>query len=1049
MHHSSERGFFVPSCRLRPKRRPAAGKPLACLLALGGALATGTALGQAAADQGAATNQNQLQEVVVTGSRIPVPANIGATSPITTVNNQAILLAGQTDTTQILNQLPQNIIAANADFGNNTNALTSSGGTATADLRGLGPQRTLVLVDGKRLFFGDPNPENPNPAADLDQIPAIMIDHVDVVTGGASAVYGSDAIGGVINFITKKNFQGIEIDGQYGFYDHNNGQTGIQNLDSSIQAAVGPTNPTFTAPSGSTRGGYNRDLSILLGTNTADGNGNITAYFAYHNQAPVTAGQRDFSHCQLVDNSTNDGFDCIGTTNSNYFQPENNPANPNNKSKYNVVGNQFVPFGYVGASPPWEYNPNPFVYIQRQDERWNTGFNAHIDLNDHIKPYLVGAFMDDRTTEIVGPSAAFRQSYPFTADNYYRVNCSNPLLSSQEQTILGCTPAEISADAANPGSVLAAFNMGRRNIEGGGRVAFYDHTNYRIALGAQGDFLGAWSYDAYGQYYYTQLFNSNTNYLNYASIGQALIATGTATNPTCTVSAGGCVPWNIFTQGGVTPAQLAYLQSPGTGYGTDSEGIAHIDITGELGQYGLISPFAHDGVAMNIGAEHRGDTYDFSPDAVEAAGDLSGFAGAVVAIHAADSVDEGFLELRAPLMQDRPWAHELDADVGYRYSSYSLAGKTNTYKFEVQYAPTSDFRLRYSYDRAVRAPNLFELFSPQSYGQTSVVAGDPCSGSSPTASLAACERTGVTPGQYGSIPDCVSAQCGQVIGGNPKLKPEEADTYSIGITLTPSSMRNFIASVDYWHIAQFGLVGSVPANILFNDCINSGTPFDCSQIVRNPVTGSLTGATVAGGGYILQTDINTGSGLTSGVDVQMTYRRPLGAFGSVTATLNGTYLEHSISTPYPGAQSYDCAGLFGASCNANSVNPRWRHTLRLDWDTPWDKLLLSVNWRFIGETHYDNNSVNPVLQFAESANYFEGFAGYDSVNARIPNYSYFDFAAIWPAWRGFELRAGINNAFDKDPPILSSEIVGTGSANAYPTYDLLGRQVFVAFSAKF
>jgi iron complex outermembrane recepter protein len=1025
-----------------PKRRTAKPGFVGALIAAT-VIAGGAAWAQQpAADQPElAPNGPTLQEVVVTGSRIPVPANMSATSPITAISNQEVLQEGHVDTTDIINQLPQNVISSGADLGNGQNPLSAAGGIATADLRGLGPQRTLVLVDGKRLYNGDPNSENPNPAADLDQIPAIMIERVDVVTGGASAVYGSDAVAGVVNFIMKKNFQGIQIDGQYGFFDHQNGNTAIQALDAGTQAEIGPSTPPFTAPGGSVQDGYKRDLSVLLGTNMADGNGNITGYFTWHHQDPIGDGTRDFSHCQLVSNG--DGtFACIGTSNANYFSPFNGP---NAGNEYSVSGTSFVPWGTPGTVPPFEFNPQPYEFMQREDTRWNAGFNAHVTVNSYVNPYMTATFMDDRTDEVVGPSAAFKNSYPYTADNLYRINCTNPLLSAQEQATL-CSPAMVTADEASPGTNpagLAVVNIGRRNVEGGGRLAYYDHTNYRIAVGSTGDLLPGVSYDAYGQYYYTELFNSNTNYLNYINMGQALLATGGAAAPTCTVTTGGCVPWNIFTQGGVTAAQLAYLDSPGTGYGTDSESIAHIDFTALLGQYGITSPLATDGVGVNLGAEHRGDTYDFTPDAVEASGALSGFSGAVSPIHAAENIDEGFIEVRAPLIQDRPWVQDLDIDLGDRYSNYSVSGATHTYKFEVQYAPLRDVRLRYSYDRAVRAPNLFELYSPQSYGQTSVVGTDPCAGATPSLSLATCERTGaVVATTYGAIPQCVADQCGQVISGSPKLRPEQADTYSIGVTLTPSAIPNLYASIDYWHIAQFGLVGVIPANIILDQCLATGANSYCSQIVRNPVTGALTGATVAGGGYVLQTDINTGTGLTSGIDVQTTYRLGLGAFGSLTGILNGTYLEHSISTPFPGSGSYDCAGLFGASCNTNSVNPRWRHTLRLNWDTPWQKLLISANWRFIGAADFDNNSNNPLLHFAE-----EG--AYDYTQPRIANYSYFDFSVIWPFWRDASLRAGLNNAFDKDPPIIGTEVTGTGTPNTYPTYDMLGREFFLAISAKF
>jgi iron complex outermembrane receptor protein len=983
-------------------------------------------------------NNAQMMEVVITGSRIPVPANISATSPTTTVSLQDIHLQGQTDTIEVLNALPQNIITSAADLGNNSNPLTSAGGVATADLRGLGPQRTLVLVDGRRLGLGDPYTQNPNPAPDLDQIPSAMIERIDVVTGGASAVYGSDATAGVVNFIMKKSFQGIQIDGQFGAFMHDNKNAGIQGIDDAHAVATG--NPAFNAPSGTSTFGDRRDLSVLMGTNIAEGTGNITAYFTYHNQEPVAGNKLDYSSCGLLQPGLFTGgplnsFGCFGSSNSNVFIVNGNP--------YSVVGHQFLPFPQTGSVPPSDFNSNTYEYQQRQDERYNAGFLAHLDVNEYVKPYLEFSFMNDRTTEVVGPSALFQTSYPFTPDQFYRVNCTNPLLSAQQQAIL-CTPAMIAADAANPGTAagLATLDIGRRNVEGGGRISYYEHTNFRVVLGAKGDLLDGVSYDAYGQFYYTSLFNSQQNYLNYSNVGQALIATGTAANPVCVNPVGGCVPYNIFTQGGVTAAQLKYLDSPGTGYGNNSEGIAHVDFTSDLGKWGVASPMAHDGLGVNLGAEHRYETLVFTPDAVEAAGDLAGFSGAVVATNSAYDVNEGFIEVRAPLVQDKPLVHDLNADVGYRYSSYSTVGATNTYKFEVQYAPLSDFRLRYSYDRAVRAPNLIELYNPASYGQQSAIGFDPCAGPTPSATLVQCQHTGVTPAQYGTVPQCIAGQCGQVISGNPALKPEQADTYSIGITLTPTALPNFSASIDYWHIAFFDLVGPYPLAFTFNQCLTAGTPVFCSQIVRNAVTGALTGATVAGGGYVLQEDFNLGSSIQSGIDVQASYRMDAGRLGSVTANLNGSYLEHATTTPVPGGPTYDCAGLFGPDCSTNAVNPRWRHTLRVNWQTPWSNLLLSTNWRFIGATSMDNNSNNPYLHFAE-------LGAYAIIDGRIPNYSYLDLAAVWPVWHGFELRVGANNVLDKSPPIIDYAISGTGGPNSYPTYDLLGRELFAAFTAKF
>jgi iron complex outermembrane recepter protein len=1004
-----------------------------------------------------------LQEVVVTGSRIPVPANISATSPTTVVSSQEIQLQGHTDITDVINSLPQNIIGTNADFGNTSSPLTSTGGFSTIDLRGLGPQRTLVLVNGRRLGAGDPSTTNQYVAPDIDQIPAPLIERVDVVTGGASATYGSDAIAGVVNFILKKDFQGVQIDGQYGFDQHDQHNSYVQGLLSHDDPVTGFT--AVTPPTGSVRDGYKHDLSMIMGTNFADGNGNVTGYFVYHDQQPVAASARDFSACQLY--STPDftgvtpfkGVDCYGSSNSNRFTPET-PGVPGHGIRYIVVGNQFLPWPQPGASPPAVYDFNEFEYLQRQDKRYQAGFLAHDDINDHVKPYMEFGWMDDRSTAVVAPSGLFIAGYPFTPDNNELVNCSNPLLSAQQRSLI-CTPAQIAGDTANPGSKgnSADVSIARRNIEGGGRTSIYEHQNFRLVVGTKGDVIDAWTYDLYSSYYYVETFQANDNYLSYANAGNALqVTTGTgptgASVPVC-ISGGQCVPWNIFKTGGVTQAALNYLDVPGTAQGNNTEQIEHIDLTGDLGKYGIKSSLANDGVAVNVGGEHRMDSVTFNPDGAELAGDLSGFSGAVVPINAHYDINEAFAELRAPIAHDVPGAYDLVVDTGYRYSDYNTTGTTNTYKFEVQYAPVQDARMRFSFDRAVRAPNLIELYLAPSYGQEDVFTTDPCAGK-PTASQAQCANTHVTAAQYAvnsatginNITQCVSGQCGQAIEGNSQLKPEVATTWSLGLTFTPVALPEFNASVDYYHIRLEGKITQYPFAILFNGCLKDDNAFDCSQIVRTP-QGSLTGATIAGGGYILQKDYNLGLEILSGIDLSMNYKHALPAgWGSLSAALNGAYLLTDALTPFPGAGSFDCAGLFGTTCENGSVNPHWRHNLRVTWDTPWN-VLLSAQWRFIGPTSFDNNSTNPLLAGAEEQPNVVPF--YDQYNARIPGYSYLDLTAVWHALSNLELRAGVSNALDKDPPLIpSGDITGnSGAANSYPTYDYLGRQIFVAFTAKF
>jgi outer membrane receptor protein involved in Fe transport len=991
-----------------------------------------------------------LEEVVVTGSRIPIPANVTSTSPLQIVTSQDLRLAGQTDITDVLNSLPQNVIGTGVDFGNTSTPLAATGGFTTADLRGLGPQRTLVLVDGVRLGAGDPSTTNPNPAPDLDQIPASMIERVEVVTGGASATYGSDAIAGVVNFIMKKNFEGVQIDGQYNVFQHNQHNSYIE----SQETAAG-----FAPPTGNSRDGGKHDLSVLMGTNFADGTGNVTGYFVYHNQAAIPGSARDFSDCQAFSNtlpnhSIAPGFTCVGSSNSNKFIADGGQGNA-----YSVVGNDFVPYPAAGSSPPAHFNFPAYEYLQRQDERYSAGFMAHMDINSTIKPYLNFNFMNDRTSAVVAPSGLFQSADPHNPGSTYLVNCSNPLLSAQEASIL-CTPAQIAGDRAAPGSPgnSANIDIGRRNIEGGGRNSQFEHTNFRVVAGLQGELGAAWSYNAYGQYYYTTAFSSNLNFLSYAGIDKALQVTGTAANPVC-ISGAPCVPYNIFSAGAVTPAQLQSLYAPGTSQGTNTEEIAHADLTGDLSHYGIQSPWAHDALGVNIGVEHRYEALSFAPDAAELSGDLAGFSGASVAISKGYSVKEAFTEARAPLIQNAPGAYDLTMDAGYRYSDYSTAGTTNTYKFEVQYAPIQDARLRFSYDRAVRTPNLIELYNPQSYGQSTAVTADPCAptnngATAAVAGLAACERTGVTAAQYGNgigvaaggtntIVQCISGQCGQVVGGSTKLTPEIADTWSLGLSLTPTAVPNFAATVDYYHISVKQEVSTIPQQVILSSCLAAGSPIYCSQIVRSS-TGALTGSSVASGGYILQTSINTGTALLSGVDLQTNYHYALpNTWGTLAATFSGSWIQHNTTTPYPGARPYDCAGLFGNTCNNSGVDPKWRHNLRLSWDTPWN-LLLSANWRFIGKTSFDNNDSNPQL-FGQEENV------YDSALTHIPNYSYLDFSAVWKVYAGIQIRAGINNVFDKDPPFIpSGDISGTaGGINSYQTYDLQGRQVFVAFTAKF
>jgi iron complex outermembrane recepter protein len=993
-----------------------------------------------------------LTEIIVTGSRIAAPNEV-STSPIQVLSSKYIDVSGKSDLSDLLMQLPQNFNnSLGQDLGNTTTGLTTAGGVATADLRGLGPNRTLVLVDGRRLGQGTPYTFVQQPAPDLDQIPAGLVERVEVVTGGASAAYGSDAIAGVVNFIMKRNFEGFQVDGNLAAYQHDNNDAFVQNLARQFG---------ITPPTGSITDGRQRSFDLLMGTNFADGKGNVTAFLSYRHQDPVASSDRDFGSCQLnptfsATTGHLNGVACGGSSNSNVFSPQ---SGPNQGTAYSVFGTNFVPNGSVVTNPPASFNSQPFIYLSREDDRYNAAFLAHDDITDYFQPYAEFYFMDDRTHQQIAPSALFKDLNPLDPlSGNYNVNCNNPLLSAQEQSIL-CTPAQIAAANAAPaagctftqtptGPVMSSncvnVRIGRRNVEGGGRTSDYEHQNFRPVFGIKGTFANSWNYDVYGQYYYTTFFNSNDKYQSFQAIGNALQVTGTAAAPTC-VSGPPCVPYNIFADGGVTPAQLNYLYLTGTGQGSSTLRTLHAEVTGKLGDYGITSPLATDGIGLNLGFEHRNEHEFFQPDSAEQSGLLSGFGSAAVPIDNSISVAEEFAELRAPLVQDKPFAKDLLFDTGFRHSDYMYAGSpstiTNTYKFEVQYAPIEDYRLRLSYDKAIRAPSAVELYNPQLVGGIQF-GNDPCAPPI-TYTLIQCERTGVTAAQYnnGTVPQGAAGQLSQLAGGNPSLKPEQAETYTIGVNFAPRQIPHFTGSIDYFHIAVKDEITTLPAAIILQNCANTGNPVYCSQIVRSFNTGGLTGASIASGGYFIQTDVNIGSVLESGIDLQLNYKFDLQpGFGSIAAELNGSYLQHLDSTPYVGAHTYDCAGLFGFTCQ--TINPRWHHIFRTTWETAWG-VSASATWRYIGSVSQDNNTNDPTLHLSSPNGVFDDF------NAKISSFSYLDLEATWQVNRILQLRAGANNVLDKDPPIINNIIVQGGGANSYDAYDLFGRQVFVAFTAKF
>jgi iron complex outermembrane recepter protein len=395
-----------------------------------------------------------------------------------------------------------------------------------------------------------------------------------------------------------------------------------------------------------------------------------------------------------------------------------------------------------------------------------------------------------------------------------------------------------------------------------------------------------------------------------------------------------------------------------------------------------------------------------------------------------------------------PFVKELVFDSGIRRSNYSVTGGVTTQKFELQYAPTDDIRFRASFQKAIRAPNLIELFNPQNAGLTTYGVSDPCATQTvtPTAALLAqCLHTVpaaeaaafTTAFNARAIPDLVLQQGYQLTGGNPHLSPETSKSYSVGFTFTPTFVEGLTGSVDYYHIRLDNEIApGLPIQNIITQCLQSGNPTICGLIVRNFGNYSLNGPSQASGGYVVQTSINIATALVSGIDVQLNYRHglPLG-LGSWSAQMYGTYLSHASNQVPGGPGTQDCAGLYGPNCL--TVDPRWRDNVRLAWNMPWD-VTVAATWRYTGRVSYDGND----------GAFGGGAPGtLNLVNGTIPGYGFVDLAATYDFMKNVELRVGINNILDKDPPLAFGG--AGGGYNSYTAYDFLGRQVFAAFTVKF
>ncbi len=934
-----------------------------------------------------------LEELVVTGSRIRRP-DLTSASPLVRAEAEDLLSQGTVRVEDTLRNLPQ--VFTNQNAGQSYSAT----GTATVNLRGLGAKRTLVLVNGRRLPAG--SPIQGGVGADINQIPGALIASIDVLTGGASATYGSDAVAGVVNFRLMDDFEGVKLRYQWSQYQHDNDQARLQSIvrNAGYQTADGPV-----------RDGDIAHASLIAGTGFAGGRGNMTVYATYRDIEAVLQGDRDYSSCAL----SNDLTECFGSA----TQPQGTFSDfglltPQGLEgfDYKVEGDQFVP--REGTT----FNYGPPNHFQRPDRRWTAGLLASYDIRDSAQAYAELMFMDNRSLAQIAPSGAF-----FVTDT---LRCGNAFLSEQQFDLL-CGRYGLTRDDEQ------TVFIGRRNVEGGPRQDDLRHTSYRGVFGLRGNLTDLWQYDLNYLRARVDLRREFLNDLSITRIKRALDAVQDAGTGqiVCRSALDGsdpnCVPWNIFREGAVTQPMLDYLTLPLSARGSTQQTIVSGHVTGNLGDYGIRSPFATASPDVVIGGEYRNERLEYRPDGAFRSGDGAGQGGASLPVSGGIEVREFFVEAGIPVVQDASYADEVVVDGGYRHSDYDYGKQTDTFGIRASWAVNSGIRLRASVQRAIRAPNVRERFLPQGFNLFDMNA-DPCGGpvvdgkTAEGRTLEECARSGVTAAQFGHIEHSPANQYNFLQGGNADLSPEDSDTYAYGLVWTPFFVNDLTFSLDYYSIEIRKGISTVRPDFILTQCL-AGDMSQCAKVKRGRSGDLWLGSDIGRSGHVVSLLDNLAVETVQGYDLTASYSLDLDGWGRLNFRDVLSITSKWDRQELLGAPTVDCAGNWGATCG--SPNPDIRNNLRITWLTPW-QVRPTLGWRYISRIK-DLNS-----------------AGID-LEAR----HYFDLSAVWDFNDSVSLRAGINNLFDKAPPIAGSAAgpFNFGNGNTFPgLYDVLGRYAFIALS---
>jgi iron complex outermembrane receptor protein len=892
-----------------------------------------------------------VEEVVVTGSRIP-RRDFGAPSPITTVDRETLTNSGQPTLEESLNQMPQ----ISPDFGRSSN--NPGNGKSLINLRGLGSNRTLVMLNGRRLA-----PSGVGSSVDVNTLPQVLIDRVEVITGGATTVYGSDAVAGVVNFITRDDFEGFGL--ETSAYVTGEGDSEVY------------------------------DLNLTWGHNFASGRGNITLFGGYLDRRESFASDRELTAVPLFDTWEGEIIEAGSRTIPEgviFFPPVdfgNGPA----PTTFTTDG---VPREYV--EPADLYNYAPANYLQVPLERYSAGMFLNYELSERIEGYTELTYTRNTGRQNLAPVPAFE---------FATVNLDNPVLSPEAQQVFA---NNFIPDPNDPN--LVSFFVARRMEEVGPRIADTTNDYYRVVAGMRGFLNDTWDYDVWASFTKGEEEELLLNDVSRTSFLQGLLVDPVSGQ--CFDTSRGCVPVNMFGAGNISAEAVEFLRLPPA-----------VNITNR--EQKLVSAFVRGDpfetwagpVAVAVGAEWRSDSGDFQADESLFTGDAMGFSG-TSSVDGRESVGEIYAEALIPLADNVPFARYLAFEVGGRLSEYDNAGSVDTFKLGGDWEPVSDLRLRTMFQRSVRAPDLVEAFQEQLRSPGSFVNNnnvDPCSASEDPAAngnVEKCVLQGIPQDQVGVFEATPFFPTTFISGGNPALVPETAETWTAGVVFT--GFEDWVFSLDYFDLQVEDTIGSANAQLVCFDAKNTGNVL-CDNIVRDPNNFNVV--------EVDETASNLGATETSGIDVQVSYATELpalfgigGSYADLTVNLVWTHLRELKFQENPVVDPIDCAGYFGFTCEFSEIGttfPENRVTTNISYLAGnWD---MHLTWRWIGDTE------NDAERFAEIIGFDDPIVSVPSTGNR----NYLDFGLGYQFTDNISARLNIANLLDEDAPLMADGAISNNT----------------------